>query len=133
TPGLARRGPADMNCILLFLLGGPGQLDTWDLKPDAPAEIRGPFRPIKTNVPGIDICEHFPQMARIADRYAILRSVHHHAAPVHETGHQLMQTGYLFDGARAYPYYGSVLSYLRGELEPGMAPFVVVPAPIGTL
>ncbi len=58
----------DVNCILLFLVGGPGQLDTWDLKPEAPDSIRGPFQPIRTNVPGIDICEHFPLMARLADR-----------------------------------------------------------------
>src|SRR5579871_1742347 len=82
-------------CIQIFLVGGPSQLDTWDLKPDAPDDIRGPFRPIRTNVPGIDICEHFPRMARLADRFAILRSVHHQEAPIHETGQQLLQTGYL--------------------------------------
>src|SRR5262249_21958776 len=73
--------PRELSCILLFLVGGPSQLDTWDLKPDAPDTIRGPFQPIRTNVPGIDICEHFPQMARRADRYAIIRSVHHDSAP----------------------------------------------------
>src|SRR5579864_4459754 len=63
---LAEAGPApgrDVNCILLFLLGGPSQLDTWDLKPNAPANVRGPFRPIHTSVPGLDVCEHFPLMA----------------------------------------------------------------------
>src|SRR5262245_46210840 len=54
-----------VNCILLFLVGAPGQLDTWDLKPDAPDAVRGPFRPIRTNVPGVDVCEHFPLMARM--------------------------------------------------------------------
>src|SRR5579872_1082113 len=76
----------DVNCILLFLVGGPSQLDTWDLKPDAPSTVRGPFRPVPTNVPGIEISEHFPRMARMADRYAVVRSVHHEEAPVHETG-----------------------------------------------
>src|SRR4029077_4816725 len=57
------------SCILLFMAGGPGQLDTWDLKPGAPAEIRGEFRPIATNVPGITISEHFPVSARLADKY----------------------------------------------------------------
>src|SRR4051812_23378921 len=52
------------NCILLFLVGGPSQLDTWDMKPGAPEQIRGPFRPTQTNVPGIQICEHFPRMAQ---------------------------------------------------------------------
>lgn len=65
------------SCILVYLLGGPPQLDTFDLKPDAPAEIRGPFRPIATNVPGIEICEHLPRLARRADRYALVRSVSH--------------------------------------------------------
>jgi hypothetical protein len=52
----------DINCILLFLVGGPSQLDTWDLKPNAPSDVRGPFRPIRTNVSGIDICEHSPSI-----------------------------------------------------------------------
>src|SRR5262245_20181105 len=60
----------ERSCILLFLVGGPSQLDTWDMKPHAPNNIRGPFRPIQTNVPGIQICEHFPRMASMADRYA---------------------------------------------------------------
>src|SRR5438046_6134841 len=85
----------DLNCILLFLVGGPSQLDTWDLKPEAPESVRGPFRPARTNVPGIHICEHFPRLATMADRFALVRSVHHREAPIHETGHQLMQTGKL--------------------------------------
>ena len=121
----------DIHCILLFLVGGPSQLDTWDLKPDAPAEVRGPFRPIKTNAPGVEICEHFPLMARQADRYAILRSVHHKAAPIHETGCQMMQTGRLFRGGLEYPHYGSVISQLRGRRPEGLPPFVVLPGPIG--
>ena len=52
------------NCITIFLVGSPGQLDTWDMKPNAPAEVRGQFRPIATNVTGVQICEHFPFMAR---------------------------------------------------------------------
>ncbi|MFO0967153.1 MAG: DUF1501 domain-containing protein, partial [Gemmataceae bacterium] len=82
---------SDINCIVLFLVGAPSHLDTWDLKPGAPDNVRGPFRPINTNVPGVQICEHFPQMARMADRYAIIRSVYHRAASIHETGHQMMQ------------------------------------------
>jgi hypothetical protein len=122
----------DVNCILLLLVGGPSQLDTWDLKPAAPDNVRGPFRPIRTNVPGIEICEHFPLMARIADRYALVRSVHHRAAPIHETGHQLMQTGYLCRGGQEYPHYGSVLSYLRGPRPGGLPPFVILPGPIAS-
>jgi hypothetical protein len=69
--GRARR------CIVLFMWGGPAQMDTWDMKPDAPSEYRGDFRAVDTNVPGIRICEHFPRLARRCDRLAIVRSVHH--------------------------------------------------------
>lgn len=118
------------SCILLFLVGGPSQLDTWDLKPDAPADIRGPFQPIATNVPGISICEHFPRMAALADRYALLRSVYHKEAPIHETGHQLMQSGWLFRGGTEFPSYGSVLAKTRPSRD-GVPPYVVMPGPIG--
>jgi hypothetical protein len=86
SPDLARAGstserrpsrPQARSCILVYLLGGPPHLDMWDLKPNAPAEIRGPFRPIPTNLPGIQICEHLPRLARLAHRYALVRSVSH--------------------------------------------------------
>jgi uncharacterized protein (DUF1501 family) len=127
--GNAARG--DINCILLFLVGGPSQLDTFDLKPHAPDGVRGPFQPIDTNVPGVAICEHLPLMARMADRYAVLRSVHHTSAPIHETGHQLMQTGRLFRGGQEHPHYGAVVSHVRGRRADGMPPWVVLPGPIG--
>ncbi len=120
----------DINCILLFLVGGPSQIDTWDPKPNAPDNIRGPFRPTRTNVPGIDIGEHFPLMAQMAHRYSIIRSVHHDAAPIHETGHQLMQTGRLFRSGQEHPHFGSVVSKLRGR-SPGLPASVVLPGPIG--
>jgi hypothetical protein len=63
------------SCILIYLLGGPPHLDMFDLKPQAPAEVRGPFKPIATNVPGIEICEHFPRLSQMADKYALVRSV----------------------------------------------------------
>src|SRR5262245_50447161 len=62
------------SCILLFLAGGPPQHETFDLKPDAPAEVRGSFKPIATRVPGTQICEHLPQLARQTDKYTIIRS-----------------------------------------------------------
>jgi Protein of unknown function (DUF1501) len=65
------------SCILVYLLGGPPHLDMWDLKPNAPAEIRGPFRPMATRVPGLQICEHLPRLAGMADRWALVRSVSH--------------------------------------------------------
>jgi hypothetical protein len=128
----AAKGRKDVNCILLFLVGGPSQLDTWDPKPESPSEIRGPFRPISTNVPAIQISENFPRMAQMMDRFAILRSVHHQAAPIHETGHQLMQTGHLFQGGKDYPHYGSVVSHLRGPRVRGISPFAIVPGPIAS-
>jgi hypothetical protein len=69
--------PRARSCILVYLLGGPPHLDTFDLKPDAPAEVRGPFKPIATSVPGLRICEHLPRLARLANRYALIRSVSH--------------------------------------------------------
>ncbi|MCX7664037.1 MAG: DUF1501 domain-containing protein [Gemmataceae bacterium] len=120
----------DINCIMLFLLGGPSHLDTWDLKPDAPAEIRGPFQPIKTNVNGIQISEIFPKMAKHADKYSLVRSVYHTATAVHDTGHQMMQTGRLFTGGVEHPHIGCVLGYEkggRGELPA----HVLLPRPMG--
>ena len=67
-----QRNPAK-GIIMVLLPGGPTHLDSFDLKPDAPAEIRGDFRPIATNVPGIDICELMPRLARMADKLAIIR------------------------------------------------------------
>jgi uncharacterized protein (DUF1501 family) len=120
----------DRACIQLLLVGGPGQLDTWDPKPDAPEEIRGPFRPIATSVPGIAVCEHFPLLARRADRVAIVRSVYHREAPIHETGQQLLQTGRLARGDVEWPHAGAVLSKLRPTHGP-LPPWMVVPGPLG--
>ncbi len=121
----------DTSCILLMLVGGPSQLDTWDLKPNAPSHVRGPFRPIATNVPGIQISECFPRMAKLANHYALVRSVYHDAAPIHETGHQLLQTGHLSRFGKEYPNCGSVLSFLHGQRT--LAPaFAIVPGPINS-
>lgn len=135
--GLARleaRGAVDrskdVNCIMLFLVGGPSQLDTFDLKPDAPAEIRGPYRPIPTNVAGIQISEIFPRLARHADKFALVRSLYHTAAGVHDTGHQMMQTGRLFQGGIEYPHVGCVLGRLKGP-KGDVPPHVLLPRPIG--
>ena len=119
------------NCILLFLVGGPSHLDTWDLKPDAPAEIRGPFRPIQTRVPGIVVGEMFPRLATVMDKVALIRGVHHQAVPVHDTGHQLMQTGRLADRGIEHPHFASVLAYLDGRPS-GPPRHVILPGPIGS-
>jgi hypothetical protein len=123
-------GGRDVSCILLFLVGGPSQLDTWDLKPDAPEEIRGPFRPIDTKVPGVQVSEVFPRLAGMMDRVALVRSAYHTAAAVHDTGHQMMQTGRLFSGGIEHPHYGSVLAKLKGA-RGDTPPNVLLPRPIG--
>ena len=128
----AVKSNTDVNCIQLMLVGGPSHLDTWDMKPDAPASIRGPFKPIKTNVSGIEISEIFPRMAKNADKFALLRSVYHTAAAVHDTGCQMMQTGRLFQGGLESPNYGSVLRFERGA-RGDMPPNVLLPYPIGQL
>jgi hypothetical protein len=120
----------DINCIFLFLVGGPGQLDTWDMKPDAPAEIRGPYKPIPTNVSGIQISEIFPRMARHADKYAIVRSVYFSGVPLHDFGHQFMQTGRMFQGGIEYPNFGCVLSKYKGSAG-DIPPNVLLPRRIG--
>jgi uncharacterized protein (DUF1501 family) len=78
-PARAGRAPAGgaRSCVLVYLLGGPPHLDMWDLKPDAPAEVRGPFRPVATALPGLRVCEHLPRLARLAGRYALVRSLSH--------------------------------------------------------
>src|SRR5207245_6795147 len=72
-----RRRPLARSCVLFLLHGGPSQLDIWDMKPAAPAEIRGEFKPCRTSVPGIHIVEHLPRLARLAHRYTIVRSMTH--------------------------------------------------------
>src|SRR5438874_3284998 len=126
----AVRSDTDMNCIMLFLLGAPSQLDTWDMKPDAPSEVRGPYRPIPTNVPGIQISEIFPRMAKHADKFALVRSVYHSGVAVHDAGHQVMQTGRLFQAGFEYPHVGSVLGFLKGP-KGDVPAHVLLPRPIG--
>jgi hypothetical protein len=120
----------DVNCIMLFLVGGPSHIDTWDPKPEAPEEVRGPFRPAATNVPGMRITEIFPRMAGHADKFSLIRSVYHTATAVHDTGHQMMQTGRLFSGGIEHPHIGCVLGYVKGQR--GEVPaHVLLPRPIG--
>src|SRR5690348_686221 len=83
-----RSAPA-RSCVLFVLHGGPSQLDIWDLKPEAPAEVRGEFRPIATSVPGLRITEHLPRLARVAHRFTVVRSMTH-AAIFHNTATYLV-------------------------------------------
>ena len=115
----------DMNCILMFMNGGPTHMDTWDLKPEAPSEYRGEFKPIKTNVPGIEISEHLPHMAKQADKYAIIRGF---TSPEgsHARACHYMLTGYRILPVLEYPAYGSVVLKERG-FRNALPPYVAIP------
>jgi hypothetical protein len=154
-PSIApRRLSNDFSVILFWANGGPSHIDTFDLKPGAPAEIRGPFRPIHTNVPGIDISEHMPRLARLAHRFALVRSLHHNRAE-HSGGTHRFLTGYPSVAANLqnaeYPDIGSIVAReLQGQagevplyvgntkfygggsgyLGPAYAPFMPNPNPI---
>jgi hypothetical protein len=115
---------------LLFMWGGPAQQETWDLKPDAPEEVRGEFRPIATNVPGLKISEHFPALATRAHLLAVIRSVHHtdvnHVTATHEllTGRPAPR-GDAAPLAEDWPHFGAVLARLNsGRERTALPPFV---------
>jgi Protein of unknown function (DUF1501) len=118
------------SCILLWLDGGPSHLETWDPKPEAPLEIRGPFQPIPTAVPGIQISELLPETAKQADKLAIVRSM---TSPLGEHGlaNQYLLTGYKPSPVLHYPGYGSVLTRLRSG-EPVLPPYVAIPESPGS-
>ena len=128
--GLVTGGSDDRSVIMIFNLGAPSQLDTWDMKPDAPSEIRGPFNPIATNASGVEISEIFPKHAEIADKIAFVRSCYHTSAAVHDAGWQMMQTGRQFAGGVETPHAGAVASYLQGR-RTDLPPFVVLPEIMG--
>jgi hypothetical protein len=102
-------GDTGRSAILVFLRGGPAHQDTFDLKPNAPAEYRGEFRPIKTVAPGVEICEHLPRLAQLADQYAVVRGITHNLA-AHNLGTRYLMTGNRPTPVVQYPMYGSVAS-----------------------
>ncbi len=119
-------------CIIIFLNGGPSHLDMWDMKPEAPKEVRGEFTPIATTVPGVQFSEHLPKLARHMHRSTLVRSVHHsvnnaHAAAVYTglTGHDRGEIG---GGARPtdHPAIGSVMGLCRPPSKP-VVPYVSMP------
>ncbi|HAW31348.1 MAG TPA: DUF1501 domain-containing protein, partial [Planctomycetaceae bacterium] len=128
--GLVDKKNDNRSAIMIFNLGAPSQLDTFDMKPDAPAEIRGPFKPISTASPDIDISEILPLHAKVADKFSLVRSCYHTAAAVHDAGWQMMQTGRLFTGGINTPHIGSVVDYLRGR-KTDLPANVVLPETMG--
>ena len=119
------QGAKATSAIFVNLPGGPSHMDTFDLKPDAPAEYRGTFNPIKTNVSGVEISEHLPKLAQCADKYAILRGVTH-TLGAHELGQEYVNTGNRPIPSLEYPGYGAVVTKEKGGV-PDLPPFVAIP------
>ncbi|MFO0922281.1 MAG: DUF1501 domain-containing protein [Pirellulales bacterium] len=111
--------------IFIDLNGGPSHLDTFDLKPDAPDTVRGTFKPIDTNVSGVQICEHLPKLAACADKYVVLRGVSHTLA-AHDLGSQYVNTGSKPLASLDYPGYGAVVAK-EFTSPPELPPFVAIP------
>lgn len=110
------------SAIMIYLPGGPSHLDMYDLKPNAPKEYRGEFQPIATNVSGVQICEHFPEQARIFDKLAVIRSI----VSVEEHSDSLVMTGFRESTNRIanHPSLGAVLSKVRAAAQNDVPPFV---------
>ena len=127
----------ETSVILLYLAGGPSQLETYDLKPAAPIEYRSVFRPIPSSVPGIEICEHFPRQATIADKFTLIRSLNHDVN-IHSDGGIVVLTGKkptILDptsqSKSEHPDFGSIASRIRGQGEDAMLQYVGIPGPVG--
>ncbi len=123
-------GRNERSVIMIFNLGAPSQLDTFDPKPQAPLEIRGPFQAISTASPEIQLSEILPGHAKIADKFSLVRSCNHSNPAVHDVGWQMMQTGRFFTGGINTPHAGSVTSYLMGR-KTDLPAFVVLPELMG--
>src|SRR5262245_8796331 len=115
--------------IILWMRGGPSQHETWDPKPDAPAEFRGAFGATSTRVPGIQICDLLPRCAAIMDKWSIVRSLNHHDAG-HSSGDQLCFTGYPSEGdpdANSKPSCGAIVARQLQSRNPDLPAYVVIP------
>ncbi len=121
---LAAAAPRPRSIILLWLWGGPSHLDMWDPKPDAPSEYRGPYRPIGTNVPGMQVTELLPKLARRADQYALVRTLHH-GTNDHGLAGTVALTGRQPQNGIVHPHVGSIVSRIRGP-HPVLSSFIVV-------
>jgi hypothetical protein len=119
---LAGKSTPAKSAIMIYLPGGPSHIDTYDMKPGAPAEFRGEFKPIATNVSGVQICEYFPRQAAMWDKLAVIRSL----VSVEEHSDSLVSTGFSEAANRTahHPSFGSVVSRLRGGDREEISPFV---------
>jgi uncharacterized protein (DUF1501 family) len=123
-PAAGGRVPPAENLIMIWLAGGPATIDMWDMKPDAPAGIRGEFSPVHSSADGVQICEHMPQLARVMHHACLVRSVHHTLA-AHEPGTQLLLTGNLPGPAIEFPALGSIASKLMPPIA-GVPSFITL-------
>lgn len=123
--GQATQPPAK-SVIMVYLLGGPAQLDTWDMKPQAPAEYRGPFQPIRTNVPGIEICELFPKQAAMMDKFAIIRSLSSSSPNNHSDAEVMTGQTEISNSSFQHPCMGSVVSKFRRGGDASVPPYVAL-------
>ena len=117
--------------ILIWLDGGPSHMDLYDMKPDAPAEYRGIWKPIRTRVPGFDITELFPRQARVTDKFSIVRSLHHDTGDHFAGGHRMLTAKDMgVSGANTpgkFPSIGAIVSRELGPRKPGLPAYVGVP------
>ncbi|MCI0460562.1 MAG: DUF1501 domain-containing protein [Gemmataceae bacterium] len=124
-------GTPDTSVILIWLDGGPSHMDLYDMKPDAPAEYRGIWRPIRTRVPGMDISELFPRQARVADRFSIVRSLHHNTGDHFAGGHRMLTTKDMgvsgANNGQRFPGIGAIVARQAGPRRRGLPPYVAVP------
>ncbi len=139
--GGTRRARADVrlppvrSCIFIFYQGGQSHLDTWDMKPKAPVEVRGPFQPIPSVVPGLSVCEHLPHLARVADKLTVVRSLQHRltnhlpAAFTTLIGRDPLRGDQLItdQSHNDPPSLGSSISRARPPVDPAIPPFVALP------
>ena len=123
-------GQRATSVIQIWLSGGPSQIDMWDMKPEMPSEIRGPFKPISTSVPGIQICEHMPLQAAMMDKFAIIRSMDagasNHTPITFQAANPKAQRSEIGRQGGGYPSMGSVAAKFKGPNRPGMPPFVAL-------
>lgn len=133
---LAGNSRAETSVILLYLHGGPTQLETYDLKPDAPKEYRSIYQPIATNVPGIEICEKFALQAKLADKFSLIRSLHH-TVGIHSDGGIITLTGKMpskldptSQSKSEHPDFGMVTAKVRGPHPQAVPQYLGVPGPV---
>ena len=131
----AAKTEPETSVILFWMWGGPSQLETYDMKPGAPSEYRGPFQPIRTSVPGIEVVEHFPRQSKIADRFSVIRTLHH-GMSAHNDGSITVLTGKeprvpdpTSTNRSTHPDFGMIASRVRGARRDGLPQYVGVHRP----